>query len=430
MRPGEPILLVCHGFPPVRGIGGRRWVKFAKELARRGHPVHVIRNAATPATLTSLWAGDARHPLIIHHPLPQRYPSVMTKRPLRGTFEKLAYHAWLRLLPLFIRGNFHDTAAFWRRQLVAEGDRLIREHGIRQVIVTGAPFHLMAFATAWKTRFPHVRLVTDFRDEWTWGGHYGFTSLSQRRQREEKDLEALVIRNSDVVITPHQAIVEHLAARYGNELQRVVRIPHAVDPDDLPAPSPPPADGKFRMIYAGSLYRSDEADRYFRSLLDAFEATRAKHPDRFARVQLDLYITSQGVADLRKRVEERGLSGHIHFHAPLPPKEILRRIGQADLVPLFLSSDKKDAVVTKLHELFLLRRPVLHIGEPGAVGRMIAGHGLGASLRLDELAVELPKILGGERVIAVDLAADHGAFLLGPVTDRLVREALQADRPA
>ena len=35
MKAGEPILLICNGFPTVRGIGGGRWAKFAKELVRR-----------------------------------------------------------------------------------------------------------------------------------------------------------------------------------------------------------------------------------------------------------------------------------------------------------------------------------------------------------------------------------------------------------
>jgi hypothetical protein len=49
---------------------------------------------------------------------------------------------------------------------------------------------------------------------------------------------------------------------------------------------------------------------------------------------------------------------------------------------------------------------------------------LGASLRVEELATELPKILRGERKIEVDLRADHSAYLLGPVTDRLINEVL------
>jgi hypothetical protein len=82
MAPGEPILIICHGFPPVPGIGGRRWAKFAKELARRGHPVHVIRSTGPEHGPISLWAPDVQHPNIIAHPLPQRYPTVLMKQPL------------------------------------------------------------------------------------------------------------------------------------------------------------------------------------------------------------------------------------------------------------------------------------------------------------------------------------------------------------
>ena len=88
-----PILLICHGFPPVRGIGGRRWAKFAKELARRGYTVHVIRSAGSKGRMDSLWSEDTRHEGIVHHPLPHAYPAVMTKRPLfDSTFGAVVAH--------------------------------------------------------------------------------------------------------------------------------------------------------------------------------------------------------------------------------------------------------------------------------------------------------------------------------------------------
>ena len=75
MIPGEPILIISHTFPPYKGIGGRRWAKFAKELARRGHPVHVVHSAGSEDLMGSLWTDDADRPGITAHPLPQRYPT-------------------------------------------------------------------------------------------------------------------------------------------------------------------------------------------------------------------------------------------------------------------------------------------------------------------------------------------------------------------
>jgi hypothetical protein len=114
----------------------------------------------------------------------------------------------------------------------------------------------------------------------------------------------------------------------------------------------------------------------------------------------------------------------IHFHEPVSPKEVLRQIAAADLVLAFTSIDKKDIMVTKFNEIFYLRRPVLHIGEPGLVSRTIVERRLGDSLRVEELATELPRIISGERKIEIDREADHSEYLLGPITDRLVREVL------
>ena len=424
MEAQEPILIVCHGFPPVRGIGGRRWAKFAKELARRGHPVHVIRNAATPATLNSLWTNDALAPGIMHHPLPQRFPEVITKRPITGLRDKLMYRAWRRLLPLLAPGNYMDAASLWERQLLAEAGRLVRQHGIRNVIATGAPFHILAHAALLKEEFPQVHLVCDLRDKWTWGDGYGLGRMPHRRLRQERDLEARMARASDRLISPHATVIDHLHTTYGGPADKYAVIPHAVDPDDLDFDIGPTKDGTFRMLYAGSLYGAGEADQYFDALLDTFSRLRTESPEAFLNCRLDLYITGHGIDAYSQRVHDQGLGAQIRFHAPLPPKEIFNRIAASDLVLTFIPSMNKDILGTKFHEIFYLRRPILHIGEPGLVSRTLVERRLGDSVRVEELATELPRIIRGERKITVDLAADHSAYLLGPVTDRLINEVL------
>lgn len=425
MLPGEPILIICHGFPPVFGIGGRRWAKFAKELARRGHPVHVIRSIGPKHGTPSLWTTDVQHPNIVAHPLPQRYPSVLMKQPLDRFLDKVMYRVWLRLLPLLVKGNWYDRAIFWRKQLLQAAEALIAKQGIRNVIVSGAPFSLLTYASGLKHRFPEVNLVADLRDPWTWGSHYGHSSIGPGRMDRERANEALVAITFDKLIAPSASVIDHMQRLHGGGTERYILLPHTIDPDECaPLAGTKVWDGLFRMIYAGSLYDRGETDRYFEELFRAFLRMRCELPSIFRDCRLDLYITGQGANELRHKAHEQGLQNTIHFHDPVAPKEVLRQIAAADLVIAFTSTDKKDIMVTKFNEIFYLRRPVLHIGEPGLVSRTIIERRLGASLRVDELVTELPRIISRERKIDIDMEADHSDYLLGPITDRLIREVL------
>lgn len=419
-----PILLICHGFPPVRGIGGRRWAKFAKELARRGYTVHVIRSTGVPGRLDSLWSEDGIHPGIVHHPLPHAYPAILTKRPITSLAGKVMYRIWSSAMPFLVPGNIFDPGVFWERRLLAESGRLIRDHGIRNVIVTGAPFSLLAFAAELRKPFPGLHMVADLRDPWTWGTESGYSTLSPERMHVEKERESLVARTYDKLIAPASSITDHLRSTYGGAVERYITIPHVIDPDDLHSAPSRKEDGMFRMIYAGSLYSGRDAERYFKVLLEAFEALRAKHPTAFANCRFDLYITGHGTRKYEQLVKDHSLEKQILFHGPLPPKEILGRIAGSDLVLAFLPENKRDIMVTKFNEIFYLRRPLLHIGEPGLVSRTITERKLGASLRVEELVAELPRIISGERSIAIDRTADHSEHLLSTVTDRLISEVL------
>ncbi len=424
MAPNEPILLICHGLPPVRGIGGRRWAKFAKELARRGHPVHVIRNAGTAVDRTSLWTADVQHPLIHHHPLPQRYPTVMTKRPLTSFAEKVKYRLWSKLLPLAARGNWMDVTVFWKKQLLSTAGRLIHEHGIRQVIVSGAPFRLMAYAAELRRPFPQVRITLDFRDEWTWGGHYGLSSMGSGRVAAEKALEAAAVHGAHRLTSPHPAVLAHLQRAYPGSVARTHLLPHAVDPDDFDLSARRRPDGLFRMIYAGSMYGGPEAGQYFAQLLKAVRTLQDRSPEAFGKFRFDLYITGHGVQQNEEQVAALGWQDRIVFHQQVPPRKALGLIRDADLVVLFIPNMNKDILGTKFQEIFYAGTPILHVGEPGLVSRTIRDSRMGSSLRLDELATALPRIISGERKVTCDRQADHSAYLLPNVVERLVSEVL------
>ena len=422
MRPDEPVLLVSYTFPPYKGIGGRRWAKFAKVLARRGHPVHVIHSAGPDTLKGSLWTADVAHPNIITHPLPQRYPTVLFKRPITTITEKVMYRVWSFLMPLITKGNWLDKTARWERPFLARCEQLIREHGIRNMVVTGAPFALMAYACRLREQFPDLNLIGDLRDPWTWGHYYGGGMLSEGKRAEEQAQEALVARTFNKMISPAPDIIAHLRNTYGGDPSRYVHVPHAIDPEEMGGAPAPRNDGGFHMIYAGSMYGAQEAEAYFEEVLNAFTRLLAMDPLRAASAHFDLYITGHGVEAYQRKVAARGLQQHIRFHAPQPAKELFPRIAAADLVVIFIPEANKDFRGTKFNEIFYLRRPVLHVGAEGRVSRTITERKLGASLRVADLAVELPRIVTGERRIDIDTGADLSEHMLEHITDTLVRE--------
>ncbi len=424
MKPGEPILLICHFFPPVFDIGGRRWAKFAKELARRGHPVHVIRTTKRPNERDSLWAKDAEHPNIHHHPIPNRYPAVMTRWPLTSLWDKLAYRFWLKVLPLFTKGNYYDVGMLSRKDLLRTATALVKEHGIRNVIATGAPFSQLTFATELKAIFPDLHLTIDFRDEWTWVGHYGLASLSPARLYREKRMEEFAVISSWKIISPHMPVIEHLKRTYSASHSRYLVLPNVVDPDDFSLATKPIPDGHFRMIYAGSLYGNEHAGAYFEQVMSAFDLLREKAPDCYTKCTFDLYITGQGTEAYRDMVAARGMTEQVRFHTPLPVGQIMKRTRASDLIVAYMPADKVDVFATKFNEALYMNVPILHVGPPGLVSHTIISRRMGDSVRLEELAQELPRIITGERKIDLDPNPDLSDVLLGPVTDKLLREVL------
>ena len=424
MSAKPPILIVCHIFPPAFGIGGRRWAKFAKALARRGHVVHVIAAEQQPGQGNSPWTPDIDHPGIIIHRLPWNYPAVMKRWPLTRFWDKVFYRIWLRILPLFSRGNYFDNTIFWRKDFLQKGAELIHTHGIRKVVVTSAPFRLAVYGTELK-RLHGIELACDLRDPWTWHMEYGHSALSTSKMEQERAFERQVMMESDHVIVPSASMLEHLQTHYPAQFERFVHLPHTIDTEELGKPIPASSEDCTRLIYAGTLYGTAEAGPYFEKLLAAFDQLKTRSPHVYERTRLDLFITGKESEAHQRYVQKSIHRSRIQFHEPVSAREISERISQADAVLIFIPSYNKDFLGTKFNETFYLRRPVIHVGDSGIVGQYIVKHRLGASMTVEELPDRLPEIITGKVRIELDTTYDLGELTLEHVTDRLVNEVLR-----
>ncbi|HEX2616620.1 MAG TPA: hypothetical protein VHL57_03705, partial [Flavobacteriales bacterium] len=86
----------------------------------------------------------------------------------------------------------------------------------------------------------------------------------------------------------------------------------------------------------------------------------------------------------------------------------------------------KDLIGTKFWETFYLRRPMIHVGDPGVISEYIVQHRVGTTIPVEDLGTELPKIMRGERSIAIDPNYDVSPHLLEHITDELERKVLNS----
>lgn len=419
LSPGGPILIVSHTFPPYRGIGGRRWAKLAKALARRGHTVHVVHADQGDELKGSLWDADVRHPLIHRHALPMRYPQVLMKRPLTSVTEKIGYRFWMKVLPLIADGNILDRSVRWAPQLVAKCDALIPQHGIKHVIATGPPFALLHHLLALKQR-SRVSMLADFRDPWTWGEVYGRGSMSAAQRDAENQLEREVMAGYHGITTPSPFILKHLQTTYPQHAAKCSLLPHVIDPDELGTVMPTMEDDHFRMIYAGSVYNEPGFTAYFAEVLKAFQRAELEAPERWSASTFHLYITGHDIAQWQRMTAEARQTDRVLFHQPLPAQELFPLLQQAHLVLAYMPPEKRDFVSTKFNELAWLGTPVLHIGEPGGLSEHIKGKGLGKTVTVDGVADLLQRIIVGKEKVVNNRTYRAEEHMLSAVCDQLI----------
>ena len=418
------ILIISYVFPPNKGIGGRRWAKFAKYLAKSGHKIFVIHCAGEEADLGSPWSKDVADPAIQCYSLPKKYPTVLSKRPLNSILDKLAYRYWLKILPHKVKGNIFDKTVNWRSQLLNKCNELIEAHGIENVIVTGAPFRLLFFALELKEH--NVNLIGDLRDPWTWNDAYGYENLGEERMAFEEHMEKEVMEKFDHVLSPAQDILDRIMLKYpGVDHSKFTRIAHAFDRDDMEAGiEMKKSDETIRFIYAGGFYDIDETNAYMHALIQSVSGLIEKDISLRENVKIDFYVPAQDIGRFEKWIKDANVSEQIRFWPPISASEVFTKIMNSDYVLAFLPSARKEFLSTKYSEIFSLGVPVIHVGPEGYVSHFIDEHKTGFSFRVNELQEKLEWIIKERPKASPNRSLIASLFDIEQITEQLERDIL------
>ena len=383
-----PLLVIAYKFPPYAGVGGFRWAKLSKYLARLGHEVHVVTvpwRGGGPNTLLA----DAAEPGVTVHPIRSGSPHRLRHFPLRGRWPLAARHVALRALD---RAFFYDDEAQrWGRHLLGACERLIDEHGIGVAIATGHPFQANRWAAELKRRRPALKLVQDFRDPWADNPFHPLTPRQAARVRGWQD-EAVAAADAVVSVTPE---LLELFVR-GVPGKRAEVITNGVDPESVEGgPAPPPAAGPIRLTHIGNV--TNGRDRPLGALLEAVRGLGPGGPP------IEVELVGAGLGFLRRAHPDLVADGVLRVRDPLPQPEALRAVAQSHYALQLTAREFPYGASTKVYEYALLRVPQISLNYGGFVDGLVREHGFGHSVDLGRdadlagLLRSLPERAGPDR---------------------------------
>lgn len=387
-RPSR-ILLIVYLFPPRGGVGVMRGLSFARYLPKHGAQVWVVTagNASNayydPSLVAQIPAGVEVHRTFTPE-LPYAWRTWIWKR-LRRNSTPAAPKAELNrpehtasALQRFVRGlATPDPQRVWVPWALRRASWLIRRHAIDTVIVSVPPFSELAVGVKLKRRFPALRVVSDFRDEWL---DFTLSSVESagatEKRRAAAALERQAIEASDLVLSVTPTWTRRIRERYPDQPESKFRcLPNGYDDEALRGFEPRPHAGKKLVLtYMGTVYaRSVYSPEPFLRALDGLDAE--------TRSEIELRFIGRVEPEIEPLLRNRGYD--IVQYGFLPQEEGFRLLEETDALLLFARDPAWQPA--KLLEYVAMRKPILAVAPVhGEAAGVVRETGAGTTVSPDD----------------------------------------------
>lgn len=381
------VLLITYEFPPSGGVGVQRALSLARYLPETGFSVHVLtaRNPASPVfdpgLLVHVPASVRVHRTWTLEPsyrirkslwtiTSRRHPDLtgVDHRQRGGTVNRVRASFKTALARTIQRWLSPDPHVMWLPLAYRRACRLVENQDIEVVLTTAPPFSLLLLANRLKRRYPHLQMVSDFRDEWRrfFLKDFEFLDTARTRQRAE-EIEHEAVRSSSLVVAVTQSSLDQLRNTYPHEADsKFVWIPNGYDPAAFRSWSAR-RHGTSNMVvtYVGTAYKVCSPRYYLDALDDLPDAIRSKIETRFIGRIID---EEQCVFQSRK--------SPLRVFGFLPQAEAFRWMEETDY--LLVTVTNGFAIAGKLFEYLATGKPILAISPlDGEVARLIRETGAG-----------------------------------------------------
>jgi glycosyltransferase involved in cell wall biosynthesis len=413
------VLVVAYYFPPLGGVGVQRTLKYVKYLPAAGwtpivvtpaNPAYMVRDESLldelPPEVSVERTGSfepARLPNAIAGWLARRRtpsgggPRDATVGPagagLPARVLMKGMILWNRIWGLLL---FPDAAVGWVGSAVRRGLAIHRRAPVDVIYSTSAPIscHLIAGRIAARTGLPWI---ADFRDPWIGNAFAtpprGWHAIQQRR------IERRIVDGADTIVFATDGLRQAYAARYPSAAARMRVIPNGYDRADFAAPgvagssaSEPAAgpvagsvagpatvsqagsragDGRFRLVYTGSLY----GERELEILLRGLELLAGRRPEIRERLEIEFvgWLSAHNRTVAARAAGSPAIGPILRFSGFVPHAEAMRKAAAADALLQLIADDPRKGEVQggKLMEYLGFDRQILAVVPEGAAREVL-----------------------------------------------------------
>lgn len=381
----KEVIILTYSFPPSVEIGARRWGKIAFALAESGFVVHVITVSSEKTETKEMILRNGK---IIIHFIHEKNP-LNFHLPVTGFYSKLKRKALLYFIKLFYAGTYYDKGLFLEKKIKLKINQLKAETNIKNIISTGAPFSFLRFAAEMKQSRPDLNLICDLRDPWTNGHYYGFSSLPEKRKKQENEYEKFVMLHSDIVLCPSPVMTNFLKNKYGSHTDgsKYNTLYHPFDRKEIGQPDNNKSVTDKVILFSGGTIDLNEIEVVFQPFLEAFRILKSDSPEIYKNTEVIFHSHTKKLLPFL----EKEKSEIIHFKEKLPADEFFREASNASFLLVFLPDDVKDFFITKFTEFLALKKPLIILSANGDVAQYVVTNKLGLFFNYtDKMA---PKLL-------------------------------------
>lgn len=399
------LLIVAAEFPPVKGIGRLRPLKFCQHLAPLGWETAVltpeIGDIQPVDRATLLEIPKATH--IYRAPIPKpkerliRHLKVLLRRgdspgkALASTAGNPGGAARTERTSRSLAGNLMgwtdafarknllipDDIVLWYRPAIEAGIAAVREFK-PDVILATAPHFTNLLVGAGLSKATGVPWIADYRDLWT--GDVLRAWVPPWRQRVELAMERKILRSASAAITVSEPKSEVVRARVPSSGEcPVVTLTNGYDIEEFESVVPEQgAPGVYRVVYAGRLFKNRRGYEF----VEAVGRLVQSDPGYRSRLRIEYYggVSPEIAERMTGLIAQYGIGDVIEFFPDVSYERSKSLQKGADALLLIVDGGETTSGVIpgKLFEYVAANRPIICIAAPGATTEIIERGRLGA----------------------------------------------------